>query len=423
MRGPVVQIAGIERFLTVGDRIGLVAPSGHIRLVEVASLNGHLASAMPLGPLDGFGLTATVRATMPAGPGCLPVGDGWLGRVVDALGQPVDGMGPLSSGSPRPTRSSPPPALQRADLGQPLDFGVRALNAFTPSREGQRLGLFAGSGVGKSTLLGMLARNVACDVVVVALVGERGREVGQFVRETLGPAAMRRAVVVVATSDAAPMLRREAAAAATTVAEYFRDQGRSVLLLVDSLTRTCQALREVGLALGELPGSRGWPPSVFAELPRLLERAGPGRAGPGGAAGGSITGLYTVLVEGDDPDEPVADAARGLLDGHVWLDRRIAERGRFPAIDVLRSLSRTAQECLGAEDRATAARARAVLARAGEALELVRLGVYVRGADGETDRTLEIGARVETWLAQNAGEATPSRQCFTELAALLADTA
>ena len=250
----------------------------------------------------------------------------WLGRVIDPLGTPMDARGALPRGTPRPVRAGPPEAATRARLGPPIDLGVRVLNCFTTCRTGQRLGLFAGSGVGKSTLLAMLARNTACDVVVLALVGERGREVREFIEDDLGPDGLARAVVVIATSDAPPLMRREAAYAALTVAEYFRDQGKSVLLLMDSVTRFCLALRELGLAAGEPPATRGYPPSVFAELPRLLERAGPGPVLPDGRAG-QITGLFTVLVEGGDHDEPVADAVRGILDGHVCA-RPSHRRGR-----------------------------------------------------------------------------------------------
>ncbi len=420
LAGPVARVAGIAPFLAIGDRIALEAPGRPPVLAEIAAFQRGSASAMPLGSSDGLGPATVVTVRAPPRPAALAVADGWLGRVVDPLGRPLDGAGDLPQGRARGTRASGPAAMQRGRLGAPLDFGIRALNAFAPGRQGQRLGLFAGSGVGKSTLLGMLARHVACDVTVVAMVGERGREVRPFVRDTLGEDAMRRSVVVVATSDAPPMLRREALYAATTIAEHFRDRGRSVLLLVDSLTRFCQALREVGLALGELPGSRGWPPSVFAELPCLLERAGPGLEGAGPQDGGCITALYTVLVDGDDPDEPISDAARGLLDGHVWLDRRIAERGRFPAIDVGRSLSRTALDCGTPADRALASRARALLARAGEAAELLRLGVYVRGGDAETDHALDAGARLEAWLAQPPGEVAPLATVFAELAGVVA---
>jgi flagellum-specific ATP synthase len=292
---------------------------------------------------------------------------------------------------------------------------VRALDLFTGCRQGQRLGLFAGSGVGKSTLMAMLARQAACDVAVIALVGERGREVREFIEDDLGEAGLARSVVVVATSDAAPLLRREAAHAALAVAEHFRDEGLNVLLMMDSVTRFCLALREIGLSAGEPPATRGYPPSVFAELPRLLERAGPGLEGRGGA----ITALFTVLVEGEDHDEPVADAARGILDGHVVLERRIAEAGRFPAVNVLRSLSRAADGLLAPEQKALLARARRLLALHTEMADMVRLGAYRPGSDPEVDEAVRLAPRIEALLAQGKDETDTPEAAFAALAAIL----
>ncbi len=281
-------------------------------------------------------------------------------------------------------------------------------------RRGQRLGLFAGSGVGKSTLLSMLARYTACDVAVLALVGERGREVREFLEDELGPEGLARSVVVVATSDSAPLLRRQAGYAAMTVAEHFRDQGKTVLLLMDSVTRFCLALREIGLSAGEPPTTRGYPPSVFAELPRLLERAGPGLEGPDGNAG-SITALFTVLVEGDDQNEPVADATRGILDGHVILDRRIGERGRYPAVDVLRSLSRAASGCLDADQAALLRRARGILALHADMADMVRLGAYRTGTDPAVDEAVALAPRIEAVLRQDRNEHSSLADSFTLL--------
>ncbi|MDE2580700.1 MAG: FliI/YscN family ATPase [Rhodospirillales bacterium] len=314
----------------------------------------------------------------------------------------------------------PPPAAARARLGPRLGLGVRALDCFATVRQGQRLGLFAGSGVGKSTLLGMLARGAAADVAVLALVGERGREVREFIEDELGPEGLARAVVVVATSDSPPLLRREAAYAAMTVAEHFRDQGRQVLLMMDSVTRFCLALREIGLSAGEPPATRGYPPGVFAELPRLLERAGPGLH-PSSAApsAGHITALFTVLVEGDDHNEPVADAVRGILDGHVVLDRRIAETGRYPAVDVLRSLSRAAAGCLSGEEAALLRRARALLALHAEMADLVRLGAYRAGSDPAVDEAVALAPRIEAVLTQDRTELCGLEAGFAALRAAL----
>lgn len=395
----VVEIAGLGPLVALGDRVGLVARDHVVTPAEIVALRSGQAQAMPLGNMSGIGLGTAARLLPGAGPATLPVHDQWLGRVIDPLGNPLDGRGALRAGRPRPLRASPPQAAGRARLGPRIGLGVRALDLFTTCRQGQRIGLFAGSGVGKSTLLAMLARHAACDVVVLALVGERGREVREFIEDDLGP-AMPRCVAVVATSDQPPLLRREAAYAAMTVAEHFRDMGRSVLLLMDSVTRFCLALREIGLGAGEPPAIRGYPPSMFAELPCLLERAGPGPQG----ATGCITGLFTVLVEGDDHNEPVADAVRGILDGHAVLDRRIAESGRFPAVDVLRSLSRTVPACLEPDQAVLARRARAVMATGAELSDLVRLGAYRPGADPAADEALRLAPRVEALLRQEKDE-------------------
>ncbi|EFH09332.1 FliI/YscN family ATPase, partial [Teichococcus cervicalis] len=288
----------------------------------------------------------------------------------------------------------------RARLGPRLDLGVRALDAFCTMRRGQRLGLFAASGVGKSTLLSMLARGAECDVAVLCLVGERGRELREFIEDDLGEAGLARSVVICATSDTPPLMRREAAYAAMTVAESLANDGRHVLLMMDSVTRFALACREIGLAAGEPPATRGYTPGVFAELPRLLERAGPCLEGQGGA----ITGLFTVLVEGDDHDEPIADAVRGILDGHVVLDRKIGERGRWPAIDILRSLSRTVPGCLEPEEREVMQRARRLLSLQADMAELVRLGAYRAGTDPAVDEALRLAPRIEAFLRQRKDE-------------------
>jgi flagellum-specific ATP synthase len=297
-----------------------------------------------------------------------------------------------------------------------LDRGsILGCGRFATCRQGQRLGLFSGSGVGKSSLLAMLARYTACDVAVLALVGERGREVREFLEDDLGEAGLARSVVVVATSDSPPLLRRQAAYTAMTVAEHFRDHGKSVLLLMESVTRYCLALREIGLSAGEPPATRGYPPSVFAELPRLLERAGPGLDQADGSAG-HITALFTVLVEGDDHNEPVADAVRGILDGHVVLDRRIAEGGRYPAIDVLRSLSRAVPGCNAPEENDLARRARALLALYSDMADMVRLGAYRPGSDPGVDEAVALAPRIETMLRQSRDERTDIEGSFLALA-------
>jgi len=416
--GLVVDIDGLAGHASVGDRLILETRDGRPVPAEIVGFRADLAQAMPFEALEGLGpgSPAVCAARRDGG---FAVSDAWLGRVLDPLGRPLDGRGALPLGAaPRPLRPAAPEATARARLGLRLDLGVRVLNCFATCRQGQRLGLFSGSGIGKSTLLAMLARHTACDVVVLALVGERGREVREFLEDDLGAEGLARSVVVVATSDAPPLLRRQAAYAAMTVAEHFRDQGRSVLLLMDSVTRFCLALREIGLSAGEPPATRGYPPSVFAELPRLLERAGPGLQRPDAVAG-QITGLFTVLVEGDDHNEPVADAVRGILDGHVILDRRIAERGRYPAVDVLRSLSRAAAGCLDAAEIEMLRRARAILALHEDMADMLRLGAYRAGTDPAVDEAVSLAPRIEAFLRQDKAEAASVAASFEGLRAAM----
>jgi flagellum-specific ATP synthase len=410
-----VDVVGLQGFLSRGDRLELAGPSGPVP-AEVVAISGTRARAMAFGPLEGVRLGTPVVLS---GPAVLAPGPGWLGRVLDPLGRPLDG-GPAPQPGPmaRPVRAPAPNAGTRARLGPRLDLGVRALDAFCTMRRGQRLGLFAASGVGKSTLLSMLASGAGCDAAVLCLVGERGRELREFLEDDLGPEGLARSVVVCATSDMPPLMRREAAYTAMTAAEALADGGSHVLLMMDSVTRFALACREVGLSAGEPPATRGYTPSVFAELPRLLERAGPREEGNPGA----ITGLFTVLVEGDDHDEPVADAVRGILDGHVVLDRRIGERGRYPAIDVLRSLSRTVPGCLHPEERAVMQRARRILALHSDMADLVRLGAYRAGTDPAVDEALRLAPRVEAFLTQQKGEPMmPVGEAFAALAMAMAE--
>ena len=414
------EIDGLSGQLAIGDRLQMSARDGGRVCAEVIGFRGSRARALAFGDLNGLGVgaPASVRLTMSAAPATsqLRIGDGWLGRVVDPLGNPLDGKGTLGDGVPCAVRADPPQAAQRSRLGARVSLGVRALDLFATCRSGQRLGLFAGSGVGKSTMMAMMAQQAECDVIVFALVGERGRELREFIEDDLGPAGLARSAVVVATSDQPPLMRREAAYAAMTVAEYFRDQGKSVLLLMDSVTRFCLALREIGLAAGEPPATRGYPPSVFAELPRLLERAGPG---PDNGTAGHITAVFTVLVEGDDHNEPIADAVRGILDGHVVLDRRIGERGRYPAVDVLRSLSRTVPGCLEPDERIAVRRAREMLATQAELADLVRLGAYQPGHDAAADEALSLSPQIERLLTQGRGEPSTLMESFGRLSEIV----
>ncbi len=416
--GLVVEVEGLTGLAAVGDRLELRTRDQRLIVAEVIGFQGSALRAMAYGALDGLahGSRAYLRD---AEHSMLDTASSWIGRVIDPLGNPLDDKGILFGGAVgRPTRTAPPVATARARLGPRIDLGVRALNCFATCRQGQRLGLFAGSGVGKSTLLSMLTLGTECDVVVLALVGERGREVREFIEADLGPDGMERAVVVVSTSDSPPLMRRQCAYTAMTVAEHFRDQGLSVLLLMDSVTRFCMALREIGLSLGEPPATRGYPPSVFAELPRLLERAGPGCVQADGSAG-HITALFTVLVEGDDHNEPVADAVRGILDGHIVMDRKIAESGRYPAIDVLRSLSRTASSCLDPTQAAMVNRVRRVLSLHGDMADMVRLGAYRSGTDAAVDEALRLTPKIDDFLRQTKGDLTSFEESFDRLLATL----
>ncbi len=419
--GLAVEIRGLDRHVSVGDRIMLRGRDAHAVPAEIVGFRNDAAQAMAYGSLDGIGPggSATFAVGAASLPGRLAPTDGWLGRVLDPLGRPMDGKGRLPVGPvSRPVRAGPPEATLRARLGPRIDLGVEVMNLFTTCRTGQRLGLFAGSGVGKSTLLSMLARHTKCDVAVISLVGERGREVREFIEDDLGEAGLARSVVIVATSDTPPLMRREAAYSAMTVAEHFRDQGKSVLLLMDSVTRFCLALREIGLSSGEPPATRGYPPSVFAELPRLLERAGPGPVLADGSAG-HITALFTVLVEGDDHNEPVADAVRGILDGHVVMDRKIGEGGRYPAVDVLRSLSRSVPGCNAASENMLTRKARQVLALHADMADMVRLGAYRAGSDPAVDEAVLLAPRIEEMLRQGRDDRMELDDAFDRLAQAL----
>jgi type III secretion protein N (ATPase) len=409
--GRVLGVTGLSlRFTMPGVRVGdvvLVKRRGEPLGCEVVGFQGGEAIAMPLGALAGVGPDDDVEAT--GGPFEVRASGSLLGRVVDGLGRPFDG-GPAIDGALVPVDCNPPSALDRRAVQKPLATGVRVLDGLLTLGEGQRVGLFAGSGVGKSTLLGAVARGADADVVVVALVGERGREVGEFFERSLGREGRKKSVVVVATSDVAALERLRAAQVATAYAEHFRDQGARVLLLVDSVTRFARAQREVGLAAGEPPARRGYPPSVFAMLPRLLERAGQGTRG-------SVTAIYTVLVEGGDMDEPIADEVRGILDGHIVLDRAVAARGRYPAVDVTVSLSRVMDSIVAPEHRDAARRLRALVATYEAKRDLVALGAYAKGSDKELDEAIARMPRIEAFLRQDAGDASPLGATVAALAA------
>lgn len=403
--------------LTIGARVE-IETSGQVPLLaEAVGLGEGRSVCLPFGGMRGVRRGARVRFLR--GGGAVRPSRAWLGRVVDALGRPMDGKGPLQEGSrARSLRAAPAPAPLRARLGPRIDFGVKALSAFCPARAGQRLGVFSGSGVGKSALMAMIARNTDCDAAVIALIGERGREVREFIEEDLGPEGLARAVVVVATSDQPALMRREAGFLALTLAEHFRDEGEHVLCLMDSLTRFAMAQREIGLAAGEPPTSKGYTPSVFAAMPALLERAGPALDGE---RPGYVTAVATVLVEGDDHDEPVADAARAVLDGHIVLDRRIAERGRYPAVNILKSISR-APVHIPAEETELAARAKALAAAYDDMSELIRIGAYRSGSNEEVDRAIAFHPHLEAFLEQARDERVAAEDAFHRLEHILEET-
>lgn len=412
VNGLLVEAQGPRRALTLGARAMVDHGQGETAF-EVVGFRGETALMMAFGDLTGIRAGAEARLD-PEGASVRPH-KGWLGRVIDSFCTPLDGQGPLAEGmTAYPLKGKPPCAHGRARLGERMALGVRAMDVFTPMRVGQRLGVFAGSGVGKSVLMSMLAKNADADVIVIGLIGERGREAREFVEDVLGPDGRARSVVVTETSDSPALARRQAAYLTLTTAEYFRDQGLKVLCLMDSVTRFALAQREIGLAAGEPPTTRGYTPSVFAELPRLLERAGPGEEGTG-----SITGLFTVLVDGDDHNEPIADAVRGILDGHIVMSRAIAERGRFPAIDVLKSISRTAPEVYGEGEAPLAAEARQVLAAYADMEELIRLGAYAPGSNPEVDRAIAVNGPLEAFLGQGKDDASPTGESFAALSEIL----
>ena len=381
----------------VGDLCFMETGQGEPIRAEVVGFRGDRTLLMPLGELSGVRAGCAVLSSGH----CLrvPVGPELLGRTLDGLGEPMDGMGPLPCSRYYPIFATPPNALNRRMINRPLETGVRAIDGMLTLAEGQRMGIFAGSGVGKSTLLGMIARNCTADVNVIALVGERGREVREFIEHDLGPEGLRRSIIVCATSEQPALVRIKAALTATAIAEYFRDQGANVLLMMDSVTRFCMAQREVGLAIGEPPSTKGYTPSVFALLPKLMERAGTSDRG-------AITALYTVLVEGDDTNEPIADAARSILDGHIVLNRKLTSKGHYPPIDVMQSLSRVAPMVTDPAQQEMARDIRELLAAYGDVEDLVSIGAYKPGTKPLADRALEKWDSINGFLRQTKDQAT-----------------
>ncbi|WP_027549541.1 flagellar protein export ATPase FliI [Bradyrhizobium sp. WSM2254] len=412
VRGLMVEVAGPIHAMSVGARLVIETGANRSIPCEVIGFSGNNAVVMPFAGLDG--VRRGCKAVIANAANQVRPSSAWLGRVVNALGEPIDGKGPLPQGaSPMPFRNTPPPAHSRKRVGAPLDLGVRAMNTFLTCCRGQRMGIFAGSGVGKSVLLSMLARNVDAAVSVIGLIGERGREVQEFLQDDLGEEGLARSVVVVATSDEPALMRRQAAYLTLAVAEYFRDEDQDVLCLMDSVTRFAMAQREIGLSAGEPPTAKGYTPTVFTELPKLLERAGPG------LGEGAITAIFTVLVDGDDHNEPIADAVRGILDGHIVMQRSIAERGRYPAINILKSVSRTMPKSADPQFWPTIQKARAVMATYADMEELIRLGAYRAGSSPEVDEAIRLHEPLEAFLRQRKDENASLADGYRELAQIL----
>jgi flagellum-specific ATP synthase len=395
--------------LPIGATVKIV--DGSVELTgEVVAVGDGSVTCMPFGDVKGLRVGARVEGI--DRPSTVAVGPQLLGRVIDAMGRPLDDLGPLIGLDEVTLDADAPHPMRRARIDSPMSLGIRAWDTLIPAGRGQRVGIFAGSGVGKSTLLGMIARNTAADVNVVALIGERGREVREFVEADLGPEGLARSVLVVATSDAPALVRFRAAFVATRIAEWFRDQGNDVMLMMDSLTRFCMAQREIGLSAGEPPTSRGYPPSVFSLLPRLLERAG-------AAEVGSITGLYTVLVDGDDHNEPISDAARSILDGHVVLSRKLAHSNHYPAIDVLSSVSRVTSSVTTNDERNLMYDLRRLMAAEAEARDLIEIGAYVPGTNPMVDRAVELRDGIRSFLTQRVDDRWDAQRSFGRLRELL----
>lgn len=396
----------------IGARCDVVMPNGSKVETEVVGFAGEKLYLMPTSDIRGLVPHARVIPTSHSS--AVSVGPELLGRVIDGRGRPLDGKGPLRTRQTTALEGSEINPLNRLPIREALDVGIRAINALTPIGRGQRMGLFAGSGVGKSVLLGMMTRFTTADIVVVGLIGERGREVREFVQEILGEEGLKKSVVVAAPADASPLMRIHGAMQATSIAEFYRDQGKNVLLLMDSLTRFAQAQREISLAIGEPPATKGYPPSVFARLPQLVERAG-----NSDREGGSITAFYTVLVEGDDHNDPIADSARAILDGHIVLSRSLAESGHYPAIDIEASISRLAPQIMNVEEKSSAQQFRRLYSLYQQNRDLINVGAYQAGSDPEIDRAIQAQPQLMKFLAQNMSESVTQEQSVLSLRQLM----
>jgi flagellum-specific ATP synthase len=401
-QGPLSRLGTVCDIYTKGD--------SHKITAEVLGFKDNKVLMMPLQEIRGIGPGCPIVARQQRA--VIPVGPGLLGRVIDGLGNPIDNKGPIAVESEYPIYGTPVNPLTRKRISKPLDLGIRAINGLLSVGCGQRMGIFAGSGVGKSVLLGMIARKTAADVNVIALIGERGREVNEFIEKELGEKGLERSVIVVATSDHLPLIRMRGAFIATAIAEFFRDQGRHVNLMMDSVTRFAMAQREIGLALGEPPTTKGYTPSVFTLLPKLCERAGTS------ANRGTITGLYTVLVEGDDTNEPIADALRSVLDGHINLTRDLSNQNHYPAIDILSSISRVMDDIIDPEQRQYANKLKETLAVYRKAEDLINIGAYVAGSNPKIDYAIEMMEKINQYLKQDIDETTDFAESISQLAQL-----
>ncbi len=410
--GLLIECEGIAYATSIGSRCKIINKWDEPILCEVIGLDDQITLLMPFSSTDGISVGNRVFVDKEY-PSVFP-DESWKGRIINALGQPIDGKGPLIEGRlPYRLRNSPPPAHERLPVRGKIDLGVRAINTFLTCCRGQRLGIFAGSGVGKSMLVSLLTKYSDADVRVIGLIGERGRELYEFIHEYLGEEGLKSAIIVAATSDESALMRKQAAYMTMAIAEYFRDQDKNVLCLMDSVTRFAMAQREIGLSAGEPPTTKGYTPTVFVELPKLLERAGPG------ISKGYITGLFTVLVEGDDHNEPISDAVRGILDGHIVLDRTIGERGRYPAINILRSVSRTMPNCNNDEENDCVNRARNYMSTYNDMAELIRLGAYKKGSDAQVDQAIFYHDALEQFLSQKPNEQSTLAEGYSLLKDIL----
>ncbi len=412
IKGIIIECKGISDFVSIGSRCLIHKERGESIMCEVVGFDNVITLLMPFE--DTQGVKAGSKVEVYQHGNVIYPDASWLGRIINAFGQPIDHKGPLKLGEKAyQLKASPPPSQKRGRVGDKIDLGVKAIDTFVSCCYGQRMGIFAGSGVGKSVLIAMLTKYAHTDVKVIGLVGERSREVKEFIEEYLGENGHQQAVIVVATGDESPLMRKRAAYTTMAIAEYFRNQGKEVLCIIDSITRFAMAQREIGLAVGEPPTTKGYTPSVFSELPKILERSGPG------VEGQHITGLFTVLVDGDDHNEPISDATRGILDGHIVLDRSIAERGRFPAVDVLKSVSRTMPKCNSDLENRQVTFAKRMLAIYQDMADMIRLGAYKKGSDPEVDKAIGYYNKLEEFLRQRPDEECPMEESYKKLGEII----